>query len=1479
MCGIRKTRRIHALAAVSITVLAVSTDAQMRVRRAPVDMQAGRYEPPQPAPGRAVISPSAPMVNLLGRAEEGIQRADWKLAIDSLQRMIESDESSLLYSGGPEIDTEATYTSVQMTALRILSQIPADGLGAYRILYDGQAEHLLQRGLDANDLNSLRSVVDRFLLTRSGDNAADALSSRLLDAGRAAEAVEVIDLALRFIPDPDVSRVRLLAKRAVGLGLLGRENEARSTLHAIERSGDGDATAAETVQAIARLMDEQAHATSSRAADDDKLPLEPILVNPLPWQYRFADMRGGSTSPHPEETEAPLMPPWQMVLRGDFLYVRSVRGLLALRANDLGEVWSTTGNPDPLTSSGPLSWESISRDLHSWVRPPDDDLFGSVSASRGLVYAIDRRGGISSTDAANLFNARQFNLMPGVDAARGLYLPNRLVAYDASSGAPVWSRGLDIEADGVLGDVEFRSVPLAVGDDLWVPFFRHRDYYVGVLDPRTGALRKEIPLCSVAARSYARRPAQPLADGYGRVYVSSGHGVLFAIDADTKIVRWGGEYGAPPDESSSAGASAEGWWEPAPPLVTGGLVLLCPTDHHELLAFSAATGRQRWSTAPNGAWYPISADDRYIWVGGAVVTKVSLDDGQPAWSTRLQTQPTGRGVRSGDRLLLPTAGGLVTLEANTGARVSVAPVPTQQGPPGNLVATHDALFSVDAFGVRRYPDLARSYPKAVARFESDPKREDAARQLAWVELLQGDAGRALAVLESHRDAASRDAAGLTDESVHVWVEALLASAKDAEEPAEILETYRLAVAVARAPDDRLRGNMALADHLTEHGESAAACRTLWDAGLSADADVLMSLDDGTRRSPRLQIRPRLRRMTDRLSAAEADTLQQYIETQIDESVRGLESEDGQRDAERRLAAIAELAHGEQAGQRAEYELGRHWLDLQRFEAGEQWLLAVTRDGGDRALSIAAAMSLCDLYSSSPFGLTAQLRDQLGELKRLFGADPLPAVYASVGRTASAAAAVGDATVASWVDAKAKANALGVRASDVNRTETLPGSFSLTGDINWALPSSEKPILGRLVEFDTPEGERSIDRLVFFDEDGVGVCYDADGDSMQWQTELQVPGRFGSVPTDAELDVDVSRRAVVSGLVGVFASQYGFHGIGLASGKRLWAKAHDGRRESYDPWYTDMRMAVGDGVVALVTHSDRVALVRLADGATIWEHHLRDGGLAYVWIVDGIVLTSDERLERVHLLDVADGHLVKRVLFRQPDPDEKLIRPAHTAGVLCGPLSTTSSDGLEAVDARTGEPLWQKDLPKPLIQLFVPQDGYIGIGMLRGAVQIVDARTGEVILNRDVPAVRGVEDGVLLDGLLIVQHATPVMTGRRRQPGLMAVDIATGDLAWHRNDLAPVAGFNAMLHLFGHVIPAFVIDEGEENARYRSKSLVTIDARTGRNIGIAQKLVGENSRTQLLNDIRVFRDRIVVATDKQYQALGIAPLETERAGDE
>ncbi|MCH7992881.1 MAG: PQQ-binding-like beta-propeller repeat protein [Planctomycetes bacterium] len=503
--------------------------------------------------------------------------------------------------------------------------------------------------------------------------------------------------------------------------------------------------------------------------------------------------------------------------------------------------------------------------------------------------------------------------------------------------------------------------------------------------------------------------------------------------------------------------------------------------------------------------------------------------------------------------------------------------------------------------------------------------------------------------------------------------------------------------------------------------------------------------------------------------------------------------------------------------------------------------------------------------------------RLEELRSRFVSRPVPVLYRELdGKVAGSESDEGE-TIGDWVASLfGKLPIDGVERSD--RGERI-SAFILSGESAWTLHISDDHIVGRMVEFDTPGPEVLADRLVFLHGDGFASCVSTESGAEFWKTTLRLPENFRDLLPTEGIGTDVSRRAVASGQTAVLAGRDGYFAVGLVSGKRLWAKPYAGDVHAYDPWYADMRMAIGDGVVALLTGPDRLALLRLVDGDTIWEHDLRGESVTFLWILDGVILTADERLERVQLLDRADGHLIRRILFRQPDPDDAPVRLAHTAGVICGSNAKTTSDGILSFDAATGETLWEKTLDKPLVHLFVPREGYIGVGLLSGNMTILDARTGETILERKLPVGRAVEFGVLHDGLLIVQHAMAVAAGKRRSPSLMAVDIATGEVVWNRLDLAVAPGVNGALHFIDGVIPAVVTYPGERASRFRAKGLVMIDARTGKNIGAEVKLVSRNSQTRILNDFRILPDRIIVGTEKKYLALHTIPVPEDRGGDD
>ena len=114
---------------------------------------------------RAAIEESAPINNLIKRSRQGIERRDWKLVIDSLQRIIEDSQGVRLES------SPGLYESSRRYAVRSLAALPPEGLAAYRLLNDGRAKTGLGRAIAGHDTEGLRRIVDHYLLTSYGDDA------------------------------------------------------------------------------------------------------------------------------------------------------------------------------------------------------------------------------------------------------------------------------------------------------------------------------------------------------------------------------------------------------------------------------------------------------------------------------------------------------------------------------------------------------------------------------------------------------------------------------------------------------------------------------------------------------------------------------------------------------------------------------------------------------------------------------------------------------------------------------------------------------------------------------------------------------------------------------------------------------------------------------------------------------------------------------------------------------------------------------------------------------------------------------------------------------------------------------------------------------------------------------------------------------------------------------------------------------------
>ena len=1179
-------------------------------------------------------------------------------------------------------------------------------------------------------------------------------------------------------------------------------------------------------------------------------PVNPALVERLPWYHRASRARAprwpralDEDPAHPAELPSP-----QVVADGGRVYVRLPHSVRALSANDLSLVWQV---PPAVESDGEYGHHHQFRPAGSNELPDASrDFFSDVVVTQGMVIALE--GGDSLLGLADLAEQwlRRANAEPQILDRR-----TRLVALDARDGRKLWTAGRSADPEDPLGNVEFCAVPLAVEGNLWVPFCRNTALCVGVLKPKNGTLVREILLGSVGELIGMPRQAMRLTHAYGKVFVPSGRGVLFAVEADDFTLSWAARFANPPTDAAALAIADRSRWVPAPAVAVGGAIVVPPTECSELMAFSAVTGELRWTAEASRVSYIAAADDSFIWLGGRDISCLSVADGSCVWTTPLASTPTGRAAVAGDVVLVPTLAGLSFLDAAVGTVIRQQPLPGGAYPLGNLLSYDSALYSADASGVRRYPDLDAGFARACDRYEGDPNDPTAAAELVWLELFRGHPQRALDIAERIPPAAGTLTQGR--------VEALLAKAD--MEPASARDLLTRATEIARANTDRLRATVALTEHLASEGLYLEATRALWDVGLNADSKGLVPLGRYVRGSVHLAIARHLRAIEQRLTGSERRQIEDYVSEQIASAESVLGDSQGSRDAARRLRAIADLA-ASSTRQRALLSLARWRREQDRSEQAEQLLLEATLIHADPELSARARLELCDTYLDGLPQRPQATLDCMNELERQYGGMPLPEPGARAGeRTLKTEQA---RTIADWVETARRRMPRNLPVA--TPWGPAPPQVVLTGAADWTLSTAAMVTKPRLVRFADGVSAAIEDRFVFMEARDRVQAIDADTKLTLWDAELRPPETFFETPSDEGAPSESERRAVADGEIAVFRRKEGLYAVGLITGRRLWFRPHYSTYTPPVPSGPDLTAAAHHGQLAAMLGPDHLALLRLTDGSTIWESNLRGEPVSHIRFSGDYVLALDDSLERASVFDRANGRLVQRIRFRQADPEVAPVRVIHAGGMLCGPRCNDNADRVAGVETSTGRTVWEIALEKPLVQIFHLQGELVGIAMLGGDVRIVEAATGNVVLATSVRGARMVTDAILFDGILVARHIRRV--GAERRVGLVAIDIASGDSLWRRRDLVSDVGVNEALRLIGGVIPALVEYRDSLRARYPAKGLVMIDARTGENVGPGVELIAAETRATLTDDVHIRPGGILVGTSNTMFSLPMRSAE-------
>ncbi len=1458
-------------------------NAQETPKDAILDFLSGRGG--EEASAEAAIESRPDISHLLEQAEEAIGRQDWKLAIDSLQRVVEQGDRALMPVHESAVNRasgtkppEQLYEPAVRAALKRLASLPPEGRDAYQLLYGGAARRWVEEGVASRNPQLLRRVIQQFPLTASASKAFDSLSAWLLDEGSPREVLSVTAEYAEWFPAEGRS-APVLARRAAALAMMGRQAEARVAMQeALAASQGGSAESLAWVAALEKevtvgslaLGELSAAGASGGSLTINFLEVGGPATGVAPWSFSlspgfprrwaYVEMAGGAW-----ELALPLAPNFAWDDR--VAYVRTPEGCVALDLQRLKPLWEWSGDaPATDTPSMPSAYSSRSI-LSRWMAATCADYLASgVSVGAGKVFVIERHPEWKTPDylLLRLRFGRMFDEMEPpslLDLLGGP--PTRLIALDAASGAPVWQLDSTTDPSGPFHEARFLGAPLCMGNEAWFIYAQGHDLFVGIVDAERGDLLDRVHLCSVGSlEAGAGAALQPATDGL-RVYAPTGHGLLFALDARDHALQWAARYNDGSDYSVWArrGEQMSGklGWIPSPPVPTGGRVIHAPHDYHQLLVHDARTGEVVWRAETGEHSYILAADEECVWLGGRRLTCLAMADGAVRWSVdqavlaASKSRPS-RAVRCGEEIVLPTADGVIRLSAKTGEVLQRRVLGGLDSPLGLLFAANHGLFSVDPDRVRAFPDVEKAYPEALARHAKSPLDAGNSLRLAWLEHLQGRSGRAIELLDELEAGGSGKA--LADEIGPLRVAAHLRICADTTDKEARLSHAEAALVAASSVRERLDAGLLVAQATAESGDGVAAAKSLWTLASLAGAGELEA--EAVRRL-RL-VRDECNRIIRDLNEGRRRQVRQWAEAQIEQVVRKGTAQEPQ-DPEAALLSVARMNAPAAGSAAAWLELGKLYAGQQRFESAEIAYQSAVRIGDRPAQSIEALLRLEGLYGptllNQPY-LSAEARRELGSR---FKSVALPPAFADEQH--------GVRSVEEWL-------ARWQTPPPWRGLDKLPigGAIRLTRELTPGVRGSAEEY--RPMDMGARQGASSWEDVIFLSEGRRLVSRRIENGVVNWSCDLRLSGDWQDEARDEDHSaLWLTRRGIMQGSSVFMVNRSGLHAVGARTGKRVWSRAYDLSPTALGEWSQAWRYcAAGDRGIVFVPAWSVVAMQDPLDGSTVWEADLPTLPITSVRYVGDRVLAGELGFGGVYVLEASTGRRLARAHFQTQETDERREQrgvPVVSGERLIG-VAADDEHALIAYHLADGGVAWRLSLESAPLALFEAGEDRIGVGFRGGRIVLVEASTGRVTLDTTLSDTGGVFDGMLIGEVLLVQHGrTP---SEDLPPVLTAVKAASGGVLWRREDLViPEIPRDVWRECAGRLPVLFEVEDG--HARQFNPVMATVlDARTGRPVGPTLPFLETDARDRPLGEMSLCPGRLLIHTMAGVRVFEVATAETK-----
>lgn len=658
------------------------------------------------------------------------------------------------------------YRSITDEIERRLAKLPPAELRMYRQTYDADAGLVLKLKANTEREAVLEEVVDHYFISSLGDDSAYYLAMLWFDQGDYARSARILQKILTAYPDSNISPRQLRLRLALACVRMRDLPSARKYWDEYQELSDGSvpdaiqrmfqqelarATKPPAAKGISKASWPMRYGGASRNHDMPALPpnaMEEKLSET--WSQNFDTQLeqtkatntnrrtvifagGFRTTSGSQVQHKPLdqewrdngwMPARQLCFDRGRLYINGNSRVYCFDAEEGRVLWKGRQyqyEPDPLLRTYANLFRN--NNLNGKRQPstgPEIQLFGDrlhplVTVHDDTVYAIEGQlldWGVKPNEAS----LNNTSVVLGRHRSR----KNWMAAYDAITGKLKWHRPAGEPAQtGTEIPVGFLAAPVPFGDNLLVPVSNKGELWVHSLRQDTGETVWKVFLRDEPVEGVSPWSAVGTAIEGGDLYLSTGMGYVFAMDAATGKVHWAVNYSRQAafptanirgfNAAMVMNAASNGWTDDLV-IPNGNQLVVLPSDYDRIVTLDRRNGALLWDASQvpfDGdpqANYCIGVSGEDLYVGSReVIRKYHIPTGYLKWEQFIENS-LGQAALTSAGVYVPTANSILKLDNETGKVVARAEVYSPTGEPvGNLVSDGRHLYGV---GLQRIYALA-----------------------------------------------------------------------------------------------------------------------------------------------------------------------------------------------------------------------------------------------------------------------------------------------------------------------------------------------------------------------------------------------------------------------------------------------------------------------------------------------------------------------------------------------------------------------------------------------------------------------------------------------------------------------------------------------------------------------------------------------------------------------------------------------------